>query len=547
MKTNVASTTRTVTTRHYRVCYDDVTMSDVGKRLGRYVLEQPLGRGGMAEAWLARAEGPAGFEKRVVLKRILPTHADDAAFIEMFMREARLAARLNHPNVVQVFELAEVDGAWIIAMEHLDGLTLRRAAKKSWSMGDDFPMEVVLRSAIDAARGLAEAHALGLVHRDVSPDNLMLTRAGVTKVLDFGIAKLTSTEPGDHVTRTGEIKGKLPFMSPEQVRGEAIDGRTDLWSLGVTMYWLLTGRRPFVGDNDAQILNAILNEVPPTLRSLNALVPSRVEKIVLALLEKNRDKRMASGSALAGALVEILGPVAAGPEPALLVEKLLAAPEPPPASPGAPERTQVASRPQTSWLMRSEQAGDTMRLVDAGGSANIHEEETARSTIVTDVAPPRRGIYVGVASALFLAALGVLALTIGPDTSSSPSRPSPPSPPSPHAIVDAGALVATPAIVTQPVDVVAPVDGAPVDAKLVKPRPVKRSVDAGTPARVDDAPVVVTPVTPVTPVAQTDESVLESCTKPCASLWRSARDGNKGTPESRKKMATSCASICRSN
>jgi serine/threonine-protein kinase len=322
-------------------------------RLGRYVLEKPLGRGGMAEVFLAKQEGPSGFSKRVVLKRIHRSLLGDDRYVQMFLREARIAARLNHTNLVQVFELGEQNDEYFLAMEHIEGLTLQKAARRAWSAGESVPMEVALRAVADAARGLHYAHTLrdddgndiSLVHRDISPDNLMLTGDGVTKVLDFGVAK---SHDGDPMTTDGELKGKIPYMSPEQIRGDTLDGRSDLWSLGVTLYWLLTGERPFPSHNDLASLHAIVNADPRPPRDLNPLIPMALQTLVLQLLTKDRDRRVATGAELSDRLLTLLGPAAAGGESAEFSRHVLALPD----ANGTNARTETlaAARPHTEWL-----------------------------------------------------------------------------------------------------------------------------------------------------------------------------------------------------
>lgn len=285
-------------------------------RLGRYTLKQRLGVGGMAEVYLAEQDGPKMFTKKVVIKRILPSLAQDAGFVAMFVREAQVAARLTHTNVVQIYELGEQkndDGTveYFIAMEYIDGLTLQRLASASWAKGQAVPVEVVLRTCADAARGLHAAHtlvnddgkSLGLVHRDISPDNMMVSKEGVTKVLDFGIAK--GPDLDGPKTRTGQLRGKVPYMSPEQIQGHALDARTDLWALGVSIYWLLCGERPFDRGTDYHTMAAILADVPKPPSSLNPGVPAGLEHIILALLEKDPTKRPSSGADVADILEEL--------------------------------------------------------------------------------------------------------------------------------------------------------------------------------------------------------------------------------------------------
>jgi serine/threonine protein kinase len=322
-------------------------------RVGRYVLERPLGRGGMAEVFLARHDGPSSFRKYVVLKRVHRALLGDERYVQMFLREARIAARLNHTNLVQVFELGEDNEDYYLAMEHIEGLTLQKAARRVWAAGSSVPMEVALRAVADAARGLHYAHTLrdedgndvSLVHRDISPDNLMLTRDGVTKVLDFGIAK---GQDDVSITTDGDLKGKIPFLSPEQIAGEPLDGRSDLWALGVTLYWLLTGKRPFHAATDILTLQAIAQQQPVPPRELNPLVPPALQALVLELLHKDRHQRVPHGNELSHRLLTLLGPAAAGPESADFARYALTLPDDVANSPRT--LTMAASQPYSEWL-----------------------------------------------------------------------------------------------------------------------------------------------------------------------------------------------------
>jgi serine/threonine protein kinase len=286
-------------------------------RIGRYQLLTRLGVGGMAEVYLAEQAGVAGFQKKVVVKRILPHLAANRQFVEMFAREARVAARLSHTNVVQIFELGEEHGEFFIAMEHIDGLTLHRLAVAAWEQQLPLPLDVVLRTLADAALGLFAAHTLTdeagkplrLVHRDVSPDNLMLSKDGVTKVLDFGIAK---GDLGGPQTKTGNLRGKIPFMPPEQIRGEVLDGRADLYALGVSAYWMLTGQRPFDRQSDWHTMQAIITEFAAPPSTLNPAVPPAVDALVLRLLEKDRSRRPDNGRLLADELEALASPSSVG-------------------------------------------------------------------------------------------------------------------------------------------------------------------------------------------------------------------------------------------
>ena len=218
------------------------------RALGRYELVAELGRGGMAELFLGRLHGAGGFAKLVAIKRILPHLAEDRQFTEMFLTESRIAAQLSHPNVCQVFELGEEAGAPFLVMEYLEGVSWDHLCAALPAMAPARLARIVAGVLGQAAEGLHYAHTLRgsdgtstpVIHRDVSPQNLFLTVDGVCKVLDFGVAKMMTDGPR---TRSGVVKGKLPYMSPEQIRGEPLDARADVFALGVVAWEALAGRR----------------------------------------------------------------------------------------------------------------------------------------------------------------------------------------------------------------------------------------------------------------------------------------------------------------
>ncbi|CAM4527940.1 serine/threonine protein kinase [Corallococcus exiguus] len=266
-------------------------------QLGKYQLVRKLASGGMAEVFLAKAAGPRGFEKTLVLKRILPHLAEDEAFVEMFLGEAQLAARLDHPNVVQIFDFGEADGSYFLAMEYIDGPTLRRLIKRSQELKQPLPAGVCAKMVAAAAEGLAFAHELadpetgaplGLVHRDISPENVLVSRQGAVKVVDFGIAKVAGQ---GHRTQTGVVKGKVAYMPPEQLQARPMDGRVDVYALGIVLYELLTGRRPFDATTDVGMMQAILFEpyVPAVQRRPD--LPEAMQRILEKALAKDRAER----------------------------------------------------------------------------------------------------------------------------------------------------------------------------------------------------------------------------------------------------------------
>jgi serine/threonine-protein kinase len=266
-------------------------------QVGKYELIRELAVGGMAEVFLARTAGPMGFEKQLVLKRILPHMAKDPAFIQMFLSEATLAARLTHPNIVQIFDFGESDGTYFLAMEYIDGPTLRTLLMDAYQRQVALPPVVCARIIANACEGLAFAHdfrdpatrqPLGIVHRDISPDNILLSRQGAVKVADFGIAKATGQR---HRTQTGIIKGKLAYMPPEQVRAQPIDRRVDVYALGVVFYELVTGQRPYEAPTDASLMQSILFEQPLPAVLRNPDLPEPVQNILRRAIAKEREQR----------------------------------------------------------------------------------------------------------------------------------------------------------------------------------------------------------------------------------------------------------------
>ncbi len=271
---------------------------------GKYTLLRKLAVGGMAEVFLARADGPLGFQKRVVLKRILPHFADDQRFVDMFLGEARLAAQLSHPNLVQIFDFGQVDGQYFLAMEHIDGPNLRALNLRARQIDGPLPVALAARIVALAAEGLHSAHELrdeqgqlvNLVHRDISPDNILVSRNGAVKVVDFGIAK-AANQP--HLTRSGMIKGKMAYMPPEQLSRGPLDRRSDLFALGIVLYELVTGAMPFDATSEVSIIQAILGQQPLDRVTLHRPdVPPALDDIIARCLEKSAERRYPDGRAL---------------------------------------------------------------------------------------------------------------------------------------------------------------------------------------------------------------------------------------------------------
>jgi serine/threonine-protein kinase len=290
------------------------------RQFGKFRLVELLASGGMAEVWRAEMPGAAGFVKEVALKLVRGEHREDDAFTRMFIQEARLASRLDHGNIVHVFELGQVDGHYYLAMELVRGRTLRAVADRCRELGIRFGVARAVHVCAEVARALAYAHRLevdgrpaDLVHRDVSPQNVLLSYEGEVKLADFGIARAAGAE---ELTRAGTIKGKLAYMAPEQARGEPVDARADVFALGVILWELCTGRRLFARDGDAATLAALLDAAPASPPSAwNESVPPELDAAVLAALERERERRTASAEALATTLAALrLRLAAASPE-----------------------------------------------------------------------------------------------------------------------------------------------------------------------------------------------------------------------------------------
>jgi serine/threonine-protein kinase len=270
-----------------------------GTRFGKYNLLHRIAVGGMAEIFLARQEGLEGFEKTICIKRIRPHLSKQRNFVNMFLNEAKLAAQLSHPNIVQIYDLGKISDSYFIAMEYISGRDMSRIVPKAEKMGIPFPMIYALRIASNVCEGLYYAHTktdtfgnpLNIVHRDVTPENILVGFNGTVKIADFGIAKAnTQLEQ----TRAGEIKGKLSYMSPEQCMGEQLDQRSDIFSLGAVVYEWITGYKLFTGENEMAILKAIVDGkiYPPSY--FNENVPEPVEKILMKALAKDKNHRYQS-------------------------------------------------------------------------------------------------------------------------------------------------------------------------------------------------------------------------------------------------------------
>jgi serine/threonine protein kinase len=276
-------------------------------RWAHYEILERIGVGGMGEVFLARQRLVRGVERLVILKTILPKLARHMPFVHQFLDEARVAATLNHPNIVSIHEVGEADGEWFIAMEYIRGVDLLQLLQAAEKLGERVPPGVVATMVRDAALGLHHAHMatdaqgrpLNVVHRDVSPQNLMVRIDGVTKVLDFGIAKSSNRL---EETMPGTFRGKLSYMSPEQAAGEEVDARSDQFSLGIVLWELLTGDRLFGSDSPAKTMRRVLSGAVSPPSSVAPGVDPTLEIIAMRMLRQRPDERYADCAAVAAAL-----------------------------------------------------------------------------------------------------------------------------------------------------------------------------------------------------------------------------------------------------
>jgi tRNA A-37 threonylcarbamoyl transferase component Bud32 len=272
-----------------------------GQRVGRYTLVDHLASGGMAEIFLARHEAEGEFSKDLVLKILQSRYLDNEAVVAMFLDEARLAARLNHPNIVDVYDVGIEEGLYYIAMEHIPGKTLTDVMRRGIEVSQPLPLDHAVYLVAETAAGLAYMHdgtdargiRFGIVHRDISPSNLVVSFSGQTKIIDFGIAR----DAGASERQKGARPGKVSYMSPEQVQGHELDGRSDIFSLGTILYEITLGRRLWRGPKEV-VMRRIVEEKPPPPTYIDRQYPPELELVVLRALEKRPDHRYATAGEL---------------------------------------------------------------------------------------------------------------------------------------------------------------------------------------------------------------------------------------------------------
>ncbi len=281
------------------------------KAQNRYRVIERLESGGMAEVFRGEAESLAGFKKQVAIKRVLPHLAQNEKFIRMFLDEARLCARLNHANIVQVFDIGHVENTYFIVMEFVDGVNLKAITEHMKKRDQTVSLAAAVYMAMQICNGLQYAHdltdsdgnLLHIVHRDMSPPNVLISKRGEIKIVDFGLAKAAmSVEKTD----PGVVKGKFSYLAPETAMGKEADAQADIFAVGIMLWEMLTGRRLFIGDSDYQTVKQVQQAVIPSIRKINPKVPEALETILLKSLAKDKAVRHQTAEALAEELAHFL-------------------------------------------------------------------------------------------------------------------------------------------------------------------------------------------------------------------------------------------------
>jgi TonB family protein len=387
-----------------------------GTPFGQYELTELIATGGMAEVYRARMQGVEGFQKIVAIKRILPHLTDNEEFVRMFVDEAKVAAQLQHPNIIHIYDLGKIERSYFIAMEYIDGRDLRSILRTLEEKRARLPLGLALFITSRLAAALDYAHrkhdlqgkAMTLVHRDISPQNVLISYDGDIKLCDFGIAKAASK--ASH-TRAGALKGKLQYMSPEQAWGKDIDSRSDIFSLGLVLYEMLTGRKGFAGDSELSILEQVRTPrlIPP--RELDPAIPPEVERVVMRALKEKREERYQSAAELAadlGTMLQVIRPTPGATELGAFLTDLVGreravgsasvpAPRPaitPPPRPAPPPLPPRAARPKPA---PQPSAGDHVGV------------ETP--PVLTAPSQSRAGLMVGIGVLVVAIVAGVLYVT----------------------------------------------------------------------------------------------------------------------------------------
>jgi serine/threonine-protein kinase len=412
--------------------------------IGRYALYGQIAAGGMATVHFGRLLGPAGFSRTVAIKRLHPQFAKDPEFVSMFLDEARLAGRVRHPNVVQTLDVVALDGELFLVMDYVQGESLGRLVRVCSATKQAVPLPVVSAILCGALQGLHAAHEatseqgepLNIVHRDISPQNILIGADGLPRLLDFGIAKAAGRI---HTTREGQVKGKLAYMAPETLLGRGIDRRADIYAAGVILWEILTRRRLFTGDSEGAVVGSVLNSKIEPPSTLEPTVPGSLDEVTMRALDRDPAARFESARQMATAL-EASVPLASASAVTAWVESLAG-------EILARRAVALAHIESDSGISPAPMAGAAAIAVASASWTPGAEDTIARSVDQTVIAPsrivPARAygrrrvrIAAGLATGLLLAALALLALRrsgdpepaalVPPSAVSQASQPPPP-------------------------------------------------------------------------------------------------------------------------
>jgi serine/threonine-protein kinase len=396
----------------------------IGRVVGNYEIVERLGEGGMGTVWRAV---DVMLERSVAIKAIRADLAAEPQIVERFRSEAKILARVHHPAIATIYSFFRDGGELYLAMEFVRGRSLARVLVEEGALA--WPRAVAL--TVGALEGIEQVHRTGIIHRDLKPDNLMLTEAGDIKVMDFGIARVANTH---HLTRTGFMVGTLRYMSPEQLRGESVDHRADLYSLGVCLYEMLTGRVPFPGGSEYEAIRALVEDPPVPPGTIVPGIPAWLDRVVLTALAKTPEERFPSAAAMAESLGE------AGPRatavlddlPTLFLRERPRRREVPAASSAAPSGSPATGAPRAPALA----ALPLNPPPPATGASSYQAVGLGRS----------RGLLLGLAAAVlfFAVAFGVVVVLRGRSAADAPASPADPTSPTPAATSTATTVPSTP-------------------------------------------------------------------------------------------------------
>lgn len=391
------------------------------QQFGRYFLVDKIAVGGMAEVFKAKSYSEAGFEKLLVIKRILDHLSDNSDFVEMFIDEAKLSVELQHANIVQIYDFGRYGDNYYIAMECVEGKDIKGILRKLAQLRKVMPRELALLIAHEMCKGLDHAHKkanhagepLHIVHRDISPSNIIVSYSGEVKVADFGIAKAESSA---YDTRDGVLKGKYEYMSPEQASGQSIDHRSDLFATGIILHEMLTGRRLFKTDSDLKTLEKIKNAPVPPPSDLNPSVPAELDRLVLKALSRDPDDRFADGRAFQRAILDFLAPQTPDILRATLQQFMteLFAEE------IAAERAQLAEGSRAAEVLRAEAEAEAVAVAEAQRSSAASraewEAEQSTGTVQTPIKQSKLPLALAGAALVLAGGLGLALLLSEPET-----------------------------------------------------------------------------------------------------------------------------------